>query len=849
MDKEELIKNIDEKLIKSRQEILDIINSKIEKDNTKNKLVLTNFWKIFEDNKTKILIPIIQRNYVQGNNENIRKKLIKDIFEAIKSEEKTVNLDIIYGIKDNSNFIPIDGQQRLTTLFLLYWYVFVIEDRYDLLEKIDISYENRASSKEFFELLKNKNKIQKILSSKEESISQKIRSSTDFYASKWNKDITIKSALNMLDEIEKSYKEYNCTYVSNILIDSTKDKIFFRCKFLGVEDNSDAELYIKMNSRGKKLSEYEILKSQLENIAFNFKEDIDYMKLCSNFDNKWADIFLKNANLSKEKNKQDSNNQYTFLAKVENDYYKFLKIFITYYFIENALKIEEQESKEVKEFKKALEKELTIKFDTEGIYKINLDFYKRLENVMNNIQFLYLNTPYENCNNIVEIMDLEKLWNTNIEKDDLRERLYFYSIIKYLERNQSVEELIKNYNFFENWIRVTRNYINSNYHIQIADRSKNKADSIYFNIIKNIQYLSKKLEEYPNIIEYFANDDENKNELDLSDVEIDSGKKIWLKTEIIKSKYMCNNPEQWTELIIEADKDEYFKGINYFLFEFIENENDIENFRKYQKVIKEIFKSGIKNDKKYETNKYLIQRAMLSREDYFEEKNNNIKTFYIFNHSDNTNTWIYGLNTEKKKIRETLKQFIDRDILKNNELNYERININNRLQEIIDEYIKENKGKQKSWRYYFVKDERLFNKCQDGNLKFIPEENKDYSDTSKQNINLINTQRNSKHWDYLNAFLEHKFEDIAKEKNIEDINIYYTGKTGDGNEFTFDNALKIIYQGNEYSLLREEDGKYKINLREDEDVYFSFNYNIRINNRENDENYNNLLNNLLSIIE
>ena len=440
MDKEELIRSINEKLMENKKEILNFIDSKIEKKDDKYNLILTNFWEIFEKDKTKIVIPNIQRNYVQGNDENIRKKLIKDIFEAIENEKKSVNLDIIYGIKKNQNFIPIDGQQRLTTLFLLYWYVFVSEERTDLLEKIDITYENRASSREFFELLKNNTKIrEKIVSSKEKSISKKIKNSTDFYASKWCKDITIKSALKMLDEIEKGYQEYKKrngtdSKVSHILIDTSKrHRIFFRCKFLDSKDNSDAELYIKMNSRGKKLSEYEILKSQLENIAFHYP-DIDYLQLCSNFDNQWANVFLENVNIHQEENGEEEQNQYTFLEKIERDYYNFLKIFITYYFIENALKLQNQKSDEVQELKDELINGLSIKFTEKGIYKLEPDFYIKLENVMEKIRFLYSNHPYEGCYNIAEIMDLEQLWKMNLEKNEQRERLYFYAIIKYLEK-------------------------------------------------------------------------------------------------------------------------------------------------------------------------------------------------------------------------------------------------------------------------------------------------------------------------------------------------------------------------------------------------------------------------------
>ena len=249
--------------------------------------MLSSFWELFHNGTIrKILIPNIQRNYVQGNNKTIITKLIKDIFDALEDKDKYINLDIIYGINNENNFIPIDGQQRLTTLFLLYWYVFSKANKYDLINEIDISYENKESSKKFFELLKDK----EALENEKVDILQKIQDSTKFYKAKWSKDITIQSALKTLEQIQNEYNERckDSEYAEtlcDILTNTINPKIYFRCKFLKAQEDDAAELYIKMNSGGKQLSKYEILKSQLENIAFKFKylNNEKYIKLCSNF--------------------------------------------------------------------------------------------------------------------------------------------------------------------------------------------------------------------------------------------------------------------------------------------------------------------------------------------------------------------------------------------------------------------------------------------------------------------------------------------------------------------------------------------------------------------------------------
>ena len=119
-------------------------------------------------NNYNIKIPIIQRDYAQGRNddkaENIRNKFLEHIFEALKNN-KELHLDFIYGSvtqtkkdeKDIKIFTPLDGQQRLTTLFLLHWY-------FGESEKIlkNFSYETRASSREFCEKLAKHRELNKI---------------------------------------------------------------------------------------------------------------------------------------------------------------------------------------------------------------------------------------------------------------------------------------------------------------------------------------------------------------------------------------------------------------------------------------------------------------------------------------------------------------------------------------------------------------------------------------------------------------------------------------------------------------------------------------------------------------
>ena len=117
------------------------------------------FWKLLDENI--IEIPIIQRDYAQGRTDEkrIRDKFLDALCEVIKDETKSINLDFVYGeIKGegkNKKLTPLDGQQRLTTLFLLHWYLATKEDKLSKAsEKLQkFTYETRVSSREFCKAL------------------------------------------------------------------------------------------------------------------------------------------------------------------------------------------------------------------------------------------------------------------------------------------------------------------------------------------------------------------------------------------------------------------------------------------------------------------------------------------------------------------------------------------------------------------------------------------------------------------------------------------------------------------------------------------------------------------------
>ena len=116
----------------------------------------TTFWNYLKNNH--IEIPIIQRDYAQGRlgKENLRKNFLGDLKKALDNEppykDSEMKLDFVYGSTENDRLNPLDGQQRLTTLWLLHWYIalragMLNEENCAILRRF--TYETRISSREF----------------------------------------------------------------------------------------------------------------------------------------------------------------------------------------------------------------------------------------------------------------------------------------------------------------------------------------------------------------------------------------------------------------------------------------------------------------------------------------------------------------------------------------------------------------------------------------------------------------------------------------------------------------------------------------------------------------------------
>ena len=105
----------------------------------------------------RIEIPLIQRDYAQGRDGDavarIRANFLDALHDAVTSGIPA-SLDFVYGDVENGTLRPLDGQQRLTTLFLLHWYLAWRADRMEQEQGWKrFSYATRASARLFCECL------------------------------------------------------------------------------------------------------------------------------------------------------------------------------------------------------------------------------------------------------------------------------------------------------------------------------------------------------------------------------------------------------------------------------------------------------------------------------------------------------------------------------------------------------------------------------------------------------------------------------------------------------------------------------------------------------------------------
>lgn len=272
----------------------------------------------------RVAVPMIQRDYAHGRPEvaDVRGRFLdalQDALERPASDPRVpLDLDFVYGSRPaTGEFSPLDGQQRLTTLFLLHWYLARRDDELEdfhswarvpvrdgaRLESA-FSYDVRSSARDFFDGLVHADiDIDDLLGGvgTTDALSRTICDRPWFLRS-WLYDPTVQSCLVVLDAIHRRFLDSEGLY--RRLVDEDHPAITFQFLDLDQLGLTD-DLYIKMNARGKPLTEFETFKASFQQAVEERtagrsrplhgsagETDVSLSTYVANrFDTSWCDLF------------------------------------------------------------------------------------------------------------------------------------------------------------------------------------------------------------------------------------------------------------------------------------------------------------------------------------------------------------------------------------------------------------------------------------------------------------------------------------------------------------------------------------------------------------------------------
>lgn len=534
----------------------------------------TSFWSEISD--YKIQVPYYQRDYAQGRIDNgridnIRKVFVEEMYGAIMGfNNKECHLGLVFGSYDENEkvFIAVDGQQRLTTVFLLHWYVAWRENKLnDYKEKLlNFSWDTRSYSSQFVELLFKIRPSGNVIDS--------IKTNS-YYFSVWENDPTVKGMLTMLEEIEKQYPN-DILLCSQLFSNDCKIKY----DILKLEKDSDGKTYLKMNSRGRSLTTFELFKSKLLD---KYKPNFGHK-----FDNEWLSFMIK---ISATSDSQFSDPDIPFMNFI-NEY--------TYTYLQLKLKSGSDIANNYKEFTDA-----KVKGELTDVPFISFDKYNGafegdcLEYFEKSLDWICQN--YENIkliDNKIRFSD-SRFFIDAIIKDNnpnFTHRAKLFAVFKYAELtgyDQIDTEL------YEKWTRVFRNLV-----------ANTDIDG------SNIGGICKAINKIDNsdIYGYLSNGGE-----------ISAFTKDQVAEEIAKAKQILygaprSDGKSWEEIIIEAENYAFFKGAIRFLFTQKDIGDDFEYFDTKWINAQEYFdKDGVKDGKeKFKSNALLMKSLLANCDDFWK---------------------------------------------------------------------------------------------------------------------------------------------------------------------------------------------------------------------------------------
>lgn len=510
-----------------------------------------------------IEIPIIQRDYVQGrvSAKEVRSQfldtLAKTLSTALEDFDEPLDLDFVYGSlngNDEGTFWPLDGQQRLTTLFLLHWYLAnrdeEIIDFHKMVfrnQQLRFTYQTRSSSRMFFnELAKVSIALDELpnLSDNEHALSDALKNSKWFFVS-LGYDPTVQSALTMLDAIHHRFHKSSGFYKRLVGV----EKPYVTFQFLNLEEfGLSDDLYIKMNARGKPLTTFENFKAKFEQTVGELCKD-EVMELhgvsmsvkeyiSRKMDTDWADLFWVFCGADTH--------------KIDDQQMHFFRSIFEVLFVISTSTDKSEEAK-IRTF---LERIRDDKFEPTHFRYIELNFFSK-ELILNLITFMkrlslnsgvfkqYLqNTAYYDEKAVFSLA-LEKLVARRGDTSGLtyQPAVQFFAWCLFLIRKESDID----HDAFYQWTRITRN-------LTINSRIENV--NLYLDALHSLMFL---IEQPENVLDFFAGAN--------GKLTLQGFYNPQVREECIKAQLILRS-DDWKNLIFRAEQHGYLQGQIEFLLDF-----------------------------------------------------------------------------------------------------------------------------------------------------------------------------------------------------------------------------------------------------------------------------------------
>ena len=568
----------------------------------------------------RILIPMLQREYVQGQSikgerfiESIFLKLIQDHSMQMDLVFHVQNISNMNGDKENkSEYIePIDGQQRLTTLYLMHYYIYSREG-VDYSFLANFSYATRESSTDFCSSLVREIEIGDGVRNGLKP-SEIIRNHPKYHVV-YDYDYTVQSMIKMLDLIHERYQADNSD--NRIAYHNRLNKIEFDVLDMGKYALGD-EIYVIMNDRGKALTAYENLKSSLiEWMSYGPKKSF-CEKMVRNFSHKldtvWTERIWKLVNQDEEK---------TDLLM-----YRLICRYFYELCVENEKKIKENRYEYIQDFFYEEDADKYYSKNFEKMLDLVIDDQPSADYVWGNLE------TYLDCltsiadNNTTEInMFGIANWNDNSNQEKLisnclcnlsindNERPLFYGLRLWINEPNKTHNI-------ENWKRFVWNF---------CEGSDLSSKTTMIRVIKRLAT-------------YKGNIDDINTYLSTMNEDGDITKEE--KYEIRKAKWIVKNPAMYDE-IKTAEKHPFLHGAIDWLVKGINDSDTPADFKERYEVASMVFfdDRGIRLDEDR-----LVIRALLSKTEIDKSVKKNSKGTSIIlvkeNKADSHNTMLTQFQT------------------------------------------------------------------------------------------------------------------------------------------------------------------------------------------------------------